>query len=115
LRALLDEQVPVELAGLVTEAGPHHVVRTVSAEGWKGLHNGALLRSMRDAGYEALVTVDRRMEYQQNIPRSGLGMIVLHALRARIQELAPLAPAIADALDRLEPGMVIHLPPPPAG
>jgi hypothetical protein len=33
LRALLDEQVPVELAGLVEEAGPHHVVRTVADEG----------------------------------------------------------------------------------
>jgi hypothetical protein len=113
LRALLDEQVPVELAGLVEEAGPHHVVRTVADEGWKGLQNGALLQRLRDAGFGALVTVDRRMEYQQNIPRSGIGMIVLHARRARIQELAPLAPAIAEALDRLEPGTVVHLTDPP--
>jgi hypothetical protein len=109
LRALLDEQVPVELAGLVQEAGPHHVVRTVADESWKGLQNGALLQRMREAGFKALVTVDRRMEYQQNIPRSGIGVVVLHARRARIQELAPLAPAIAEALDTLEPGTVIHL------
>jgi len=113
LRALLDEQVPIELAALVQEAGPHHLVRTVADEGWKGLKNGALLQRMRDAGYEALVTVDRRMEYQQNIPRSGLGVIVLHARRARIQELAPLAPAIAEALDGLEPGTIVHLTAPP--
>ena len=105
----------MELAGLVEAAGPHHVVRTVSDEGWKGLKNGALLQHMRDTGYEALITVDRRMEYQQNIPRSGLGMIVLHARRARIQELAPLAPAIAEALDGLEPGTIVHLSSPPPG
>jgi hypothetical protein len=113
LRALLDEQVPVELAGLVQEAGPHHLVRTVADEGWKGLKNGALLQRMRESGYEALVTVDRRMEYQQNIPRSGLGLVVLHARRARIQELAPLAPAIAEALDTVEPGTIVHLTAPP--
>jgi hypothetical protein len=114
LRALLDEQVPVELAGLVQEAGPLHVVRTVADEGWKGLQNGALLQRMREAGFAALVTVDRRMEYQQNIPRSGIGVVVLHAHRARIQELAPLAPAIAEALNTLEPGTVVHLHAPPS-
>lgn len=115
MRALLDEQVPVELAGLVEQAGPHHVVRTVADEGWKGLQNGALLQRMRDTGFGALITVDRRMEYQQNIPRSGLGVVVLHARRARIQELAPLAPAIAAALDDVEPGTVVHLYSPPPG
>jgi hypothetical protein len=113
LRALLDEQVPVELAGLVQEAGPYHFVRTVADEGWKGLKNGALLQRMREAGFEALVTVDRRMEYQQNIPRSGIGLVVLHVHRARIQELAPLAPAIAEALDTLQPGTIVHLTAPP--
>ena len=86
-----------------------HEVHTVADEGWKGLKNGKLLRDMREAGFGALITVDRRMEYQQNIPRSGLGVVVLHARRARIQELAPLASAIAQALDVIQPGEVIHL------
>jgi len=103
----------VELAGLVQEAGPHHFVRTMADEGWKGLRNGALLQRMREAGFEALVTVDRRMEYQQNIPRSGIGLVVLHSRRARIQELAPLAPAIAEALDTLSRGTIVHLTAPP--
>ena len=103
----------MELAELVQEAGPQHVVRTVADEGWKGLKNGALLQRMREVGFAALVTVDRRMEYQQNITRSGIGLVVLHAYRARIQELAPLAPAIADALNTLEPGTIVHLTAPP--
>jgi len=113
LRALLDEQVPTELADLVIAAGSDHVVRTVADEGWKGLKNGELLRSMRDAGYGALVTIDRRMEYQQNIARSGVGLIVLHAFRTRLKELAPLAPAIALALGSIQPGEIIHLYAPP--
>jgi hypothetical protein len=114
VRALLDEQVPTDLASLITDAGPHHEVSTVGGEGWKGLKNGALLQRMRESGFEALVTIDRRMEHQQNIPRSGIGLVVLHAYRARIRELAPLAPAIAAALDTLQPGAVVHLHAPPA-
>lgn len=111
--ALLDEQVPADLAELIVQAGPHHEVRTVADKGWKGLKNGALLQRMREAGFGALVTVDRRMEFQQNIPRSGIGLVVLHAYRARFQELAPLAPAIATALDNLQPGQIVHLRAPP--
>jgi hypothetical protein len=109
LRALLDEQVPVELAELIGASAPQHEIRTVAAEGWKGLKNGELLRRAREAGYAVLITSDRRMEYQQNIPRSRLGLVVLHARRIRVQELAPLAPAAARALDAVQPGEVIHL------
>lgn len=108
---MLDEQVPVELAGILNALAPQHTIRTVADEGWKGVKNGELLRRVREAGFGALVTVDRRMEYQQNIKRSGLGVVVLHARRARIQELAPLAPAIARALDAVQPGEVVRLRP----
>jgi hypothetical protein len=114
LRALLDEQVPVDLADLITQADPAHEVRTVTDMGWNGLKNGALLREMRAAEFDALVTIDRRIEFQQNIPRSGIALVVLHSYRARIRELAPLAPAIADALHRIQPGEIIHLQAPPS-
>jgi hypothetical protein len=90
-------------------------VRTVADEGWKGIKNGELLQRMRAAEFSALVTVDRRMEYQQNIPRWGIALVVLHAFRARTQELAPLAPpAIARALDSIQPGEIVHLYAPPS-
>ena len=114
MRALLDEQVPVELAALIRQANWSHDVRSVGDMGWKGLKNGILLREMRDAGFGALVTIDRRMEYQQNIPRSGVGMVVLHSFRARIAELGPLASEIAAALDVIQPGDIIHLTAPPS-
>jgi hypothetical protein len=36
-------------------------------------------------------------------------VIVLHAPRIRIQELAPMAPEIASAPDIVQPGQIIHL------
>jgi hypothetical protein len=113
LRALLDEQVPVDLAELILQADPAHDVQTVTAMGWNGLKKGTLLREMRASAFAALVTIDRRIEFQQNIPKSGIALVVLHAYRARIRELAPLAPEIASALHRIEPGEIIHLHAPP--
>lgn len=60
---------------------------------------------MREADFGALITVDRRIEYQQDVARSGVGMVVLHAHRSRIQELAPLALAITQALGTIAPGV----------
>jgi hypothetical protein len=113
LRALLDEQVPVELAALVRQANWSHDVLPASDMGRNGVKNGVLLREMREAGFGVLVPIDRRIEYQQNIPRSGIGLVVLHSFRARITELAPLAPGIAAALDTIKPGEIIHLHAPP--
>lgn len=114
LRALLDEQVPADLATHIARCGAHEIV-TVAELGWKGLKNGQLLLQMRDAGIQALITVDRRMEHQPNIPRAEVGLIVLHAHRARIQELAPLVSEVSASLDAIRPGEIIHLyAPPPA-
>ena len=68
---------------------------------------------MHAEGFGAIVTIDRRIEYQQNIPRSGIGLVVLHSFRARIAELAPLAPEISATLNVISPGEIIHLHAPP--
>lgn len=99
----------MDLADAIREAGPHHEIRTVADEGWRGVKNGALLQRARESGFVAIVTADRRMQHQQNIPRSGLAFVVLHSPRIRIQELAPMAPAISAALDTIEPGMIVHI------
>lgn len=111
---MLDEQAPVELAIILNELAPQHTVRTVADEGWKGMKNGELLHRMREAGFAALITVDRRMEYQQNVARSGVGLVVMHARRARVQDLVPLAPAITQALDAIQPGEIFHIHSAPA-
>lgn len=109
---LLDEQVPVEFAGVLDTAAPgRHQIRTVAEMGWRGTKNGELLRRMREAGFDVMLTADRHIEHQQNIARSGVGLVIMHPRRVRMQELVPLAPAVLDALDAVEPGVVIHVRP----
>ncbi len=109
---LLDEQVPVEFAGVLNAAAPdRHRIRTVAEMGWRGTKNGELLRRMREAGFGVMLTADRHIEHQQNVARSGVGLVIMHPRRVRIQELVPLAPAVLAALDAVQPGEVIHVRP----
>ena len=62
MRVLLDENLPHDLTGALIG----HSVSTVQALGWAGTKNGALLK--RASGLiDALVTMDRNLEHQQDI------------------------------------------------
>ena len=105
MRVLLDESLPRALA----RALPGHEARTVPQVGWAGTDNGELLRRAADAGFDALVTMDRSLEYQQDIARAGLGVVVLIAPSNRVEHVLPLAPDILRALATLQPGQVTHV------
>jgi len=64
---------------------------------------------MADAGFTALVTVDRNIVYQQNVARVGVAVIVLHARGNRTQDLVPLIPALRLALVEIGTGEIRHL------
>ncbi len=73
------------------------------------MKNGVLLNAAREAGFDVLVTVDRRMEYQQNIPKSGLALVVLHARSTRVPDLLPLMPGLIAVLPNARPGEVTRV------
>ena len=80
MRILLDESLPRTLSRELTG----HQVQTVQRQGWAGLKNGALLQ--RAAGeYDVLITSDRNLEYQQNLTRLQIAVVVLAATSNRIE------------------------------
>lgn len=99
MRLLLDEQVPWVFAASL----PGHEVSTVDAMGWKGLKNGELLRRGAEEGFEALVTVDRGIEFQQNLAALPMSVVLMRAPGNRIENLEPLADAVLEALEGLGP------------
>ena len=84
-------------------------VAHVLDQGWAGRRNGVLLELMVEAGYATLITVDRNLAYQQNIVAAGISVIVLHARSNRTDDLAPLVPALRDALAQIAQGEVVHV------
>jgi len=99
VRLLLDENIPIELA----DAFVGHQTDTVTGVGWAGVKNGELLR--RIAGqYEVFITMDRNLEYQQNVSALTFAVLVLLAESNRVSHLRPLIANALVALDTVRPG-----------
>lgn len=62
--------------GLI-RALPGHTVHSAQAKGWDTLGNGALLKAAEEAGFEILVTTDRRIRFQQNLSARRIALVVL--------------------------------------
>ena len=73
--------------------------------GWTGITNGELLRRMRGE-YDALFTMDRGIEFQQNLTALTFEVLLIRAPSNRMVHLQPLVPAIRDALPALKPGQL---------
>jgi len=72
VRILLDEQLARQLAPYLVG----HDCRTVQEQSWAGLKNGALLTHAEAAGFSVLVTGDQNLQFQQNISKRRLGVVV---------------------------------------
>jgi predicted nuclease of predicted toxin-antitoxin system len=101
MRVLLDEQLPLDLS--LELRG--HPVDTVASRGWAGIKNGELLDRMRGQ-YDVLVTMDRGIEFQQQIRALPFGIVVVRARSNRMQDLRPLVPSIIAAIGAIKPGLV---------
>jgi predicted nuclease of predicted toxin-antitoxin system len=104
MRLLLDECVPKRLKREL----PSHDVKTVQDMGWAGVKNGELLL-LADVQFDALLTVDQGIEYQQNLPGLHICVVVMAAPSNDVDDLRPLLPAVEQALGNLRPGEIRRL------
>jgi hypothetical protein len=104
MRLLLDECVPARLR----RALPSHQVSTVGLEGWSGVKNGKLL-ALAAARFDALVTVDKNLPYQQDTSSLALAVVVLDAVSNELPYLLPLVPALETTIGSLKPGSYVLL------
>ena len=91
MKLLLDESVPKRLGSFFPGEFEIH---TVQQMGWTGSSNGDLLRIASAHGFDALVTVDRGIEHQQNQAYLTIPVIVMIAHQNRLSELRPLVPKV---------------------
>jgi hypothetical protein len=105
VKVVLDEMLPAAVADLLSG----HDVATVNAAGYTGLANGVLLRRAADDGYDVLLTADRNLPAQQNVPAGSIAVVLVRGSRmvdiepqaARIR--AAIAGAMSGTVTRVEP------------
>ena len=99
MRVFLDECVDWRLARDIVG----HEVKAARQMGWTAIKNGALL-TLASKHFDAFVTVDRNLSFQQNLETFPIAVIVLGAKTNRLADLRPLAPKLLAAIDSAAPG-----------
>ena len=54
---------------------------------WNGLENGKLLRLMEENNFDFLITLDKKLKYQQNLEKFNISVILFDVNDARIEKL----------------------------
>lgn len=101
MKILFDQNVPRALSAFLIG---HEVVRAAELN-WDGLRNGELLLQAEAQGFDALITCDRNLEYQQRVTGRKVGIVALTTnnwplVRMRVE-------AVVNAVDTLEAGAYI--------
>jgi hypothetical protein len=104
VRVLLDENLPLEFAADIVG----HSVATVRGLGWSGTKNGELMRRAASV-CDILVTMDRNLPHQQNIPALSFGVIVVYARSNRLVDLRPITSELLSVIATTAPGSWVRV------
>jgi hypothetical protein len=104
---LFDHGTPKGLAPALSG----HTVHTAQAKGWDTLSNGELLSAAEEAGFELLLTTDRRICHQQNLRVRRIALVVLTG-STKWSCVRQCADRIAAAVAAAAPGTYseVHIP-----
>ena len=92
---LLNENLPKPL---IKHFSDNFFISTVPDEGWSSLKNGELISAMVERGYQYLLTGDRNLEFQQNLPKYPIKFIVIISYDNRYKTLVNHVSEIEQAI-----------------
>ena len=109
MRVLLDHGTPRPIAHWLAD----HVVAEAKAQGWDRYSNGALLDAAESAGFDLWLTTDKNMQYQQNLQKRKIAVVVLGI--GKWPYIKPVVSRVVDAVNSAKPGTVtlVDIPLPP--
>jgi len=98
MKLLFDQGTPAPLRRHL----PNHVVETAYEKGWSNISNGELLRLAEAEGFDALITTDQNLRYQQNLTGRKIAIAVL--LTTSWPRIRNHAATVVQIIDNLQPG-----------
>ena len=108
MKLLIDENLPHKLRHALSG----HDCFTATYMGWSGISNGELLRIAAANGFDAVISNDRGLEYQQNQATLPLSVVVLLAKDNKLKTIESMVPALIAALSDLKPRSYVKIPSP---
>jgi hypothetical protein len=98
MRILFDHGTP---SGIAASLSGHDVTEAIE-RGWDRVSNGELLDVAEGAGFDVLLTTDKRIRYQQNLTGRKIAIVVLKNSTWRVVRL--YLDRIALAVSEATPG-----------
>ena len=99
MKILLDECVTKKLKANLKE----FEVFTVFELGWGGVKNGKLLTLCVENNFDVFLTIDKNLNYQQNISKYKIAVVVFNSITSKIEELSHFIPPFKEQILTFEP------------
>jgi|SRR5271154_1239094 len=104
MRILVDECVDPRVKLLFGD----HTVATVREQGCDALEDGLLL-TLAQKEFDVLLTIDGNLEFQQNLPKFRICLIVAHVPKNQIAHYRAMQSELLAAMEKARAGEVIHV------
>lgn len=98
MRILFDNGTPRQLRRQLFG----HDVETARQRGWDTIANGTLLDEAEAANFDAIITTDQSIRYQQNLSNRRIAVVVLMSTSWPL--IQRRAEAVRSALEEIRPG-----------
>ncbi len=105
MRVLFDHNIDWRLASSLPDDWEIDTTRRMR---WDGLDNGELL-AVAQQEFDVLLTTDKALYGQQNVPHYDIAVIVLRAYSNRLVDLEPFAVEIVKTAGDIKPGKIAWL------
>jgi len=103
MKVLLDECIPRKLKA----AFVGHQCSTVPEAGLAGKKNGDLLSLAEIQGFEIFLTMDKGIQYEQNLTDRRIAIIIVRAKSNRLGDLIPHADACLAHMRSIRSGQIV--------
>jgi len=105
MKILLDECIPRKFKNSLAD----HECLTVPEAGLAGKKNGELLSIAEHQEYTIFLTMDKGVEYEQNLKHRGIAIMILRAKSNRVVDLLPLVPDRLRQMGSIRAGQIVRI------
>jgi hypothetical protein len=74
-----------------------------------GKKNGELLLLAEQAGFEVFLSLDRGLQYEQNLQRRAIAIILIRVKSNRLIDLPPHSTEVLQVLDSIKGGELVNV------
>lgn len=98
MKILLDECITKHLKPHLSD----YEVFTVRQMRWGGIKNGKLMTLCVEYGFDILLTIDKNLQFQQNLDLYPVTVVILNSFSSKVEELVRFMPSFRAQIDSFD-------------